>query len=134
MQNVLIVFVGSGLGGLFRYLLSSLINEWAKVDFPFAILSINIIGCFLAGFFLSYINSRLLWLEESFRLLLMVGFLGGFTTFSAFSLDCLSLLKNGNPSRAVFYLVLTVSLSLIFTVFGAWLGTILSTPSLQSNP
>jgi CrcB protein len=85
-MNYLAVFIGSGLGGISRFAVSAFIGHRIIGNFPWNILSVNLIGAFLIG-----VISELLALKYSESLnmnyLLIVGFLGGFTTFSAFSLE-----------------------------------------------
>ena len=83
--NVLAVFVGSGLGGVCRYGLSRLIQSWAPTGalFPWGTFGVNVLGCFLIGLFYGLFNNGAL-ANQQVKLLLTVGFCGGFTTFSTF--------------------------------------------------
>ena len=107
MIGALLVFVGGGTGALLRYLVSLL------VDKPIGTLAINVAGSFLIGLLVAIPAGNL-------RLLLAVGLLGGFTTFSAFSLDALRLWQRGEPMLALVYVLASVLLSLAAVAAAAW--------------
>ena len=106
-MGALLVFVGGGLGALLRYLVSLV------VEGPLATLAVNVSGSFLIGLLVAVPAGNL-------RLLLAVGLLGGFTTFSAFSLDALRLWQRGEPLLAAAYVVGSVLLSLAAVAAAAW--------------
>ncbi len=85
MHRYLLVFLGGGLGAVARYVLGGLIQQAIPIDFPLGTFVVNAIGCFLIGTLFSLEGFGLLSYES--RLLLMIGFLGGFTTFSSFILE-----------------------------------------------
>ncbi len=96
----MLVFLGGGLGSAARFGLSTWTNLIVpqKGDFPFGTLAVNLLGSFFAGFvwyFVSHIS-----IKHDLRLLLSVGFLGGFTTFSAFALDTVLLGREGHVKAA----------------------------------
>jgi CrcB protein len=118
MKTFLFIFLGGGLGSVCRYALS----KWLNLSFhiPLGTLSVNIIGSLLIGFFLGYaIKSDLS--SSPFMLFLTVGFCGGFTTFSAFALENLSFLKNGDYTSFALYSILSLVLSIAAVFFGFWL-------------
>ncbi len=111
---LLAVFLGSGFGGLLRYLFGSGMIFLVGRGFPLGTLLINVIGSFLIGvFFEIAVNSTH---EALIRALVMIGILGGFTTFSTFSLDALTLLEEGKILFALLYVLGSVAISL-FAVF-----------------
>lgn len=108
--KLLLVFVGAGCGGVCRYLLDRVIPQEA---FPWGTLAVNVTGCFAIGLLYPLLADR-----EPWRLLLAVGLLGGYTTFSAFSRETVSLLQAGRPGAAAGYVLLSVVISLAAT----WAG------------
>jgi CrcB protein len=123
MYNLLLVALGGACGSSARYLLSDLItNLFRGQAFPFATISVNILGSLAAGIlhFLA-VNHMDIFTPET-RLLLMVGFLGGFTTFSAFSVDVLRLVSAGQIATAATYAILSVTFSILAVFFGFYLA------------
>jgi len=108
-----------GLGGFFgassRYFMGRLLQS--QVGFPFATLFVNVVGSFLIGVLSVWLFQRSQFGDE-LRLLLMVGFLGSFTTFSAFSLETLALIQAGHLLKAFVNVASNIALSLI----AVWLG------------
>ena len=94
LLNPLLVFLGGGLGAVSRYLLTSFIGNQVGGNFPFGTFTANVLGSFCMGFAMFCFMSRGVAVPEHIRLLLLVGFLGGFTTFSSFSMETVSLLQN----------------------------------------
>lgn len=90
------IAVAGGAGSLCRYLVWRAVTQ-PDGHFPFGTLTVNILGCFCIGLLAKMVN------HDALRLTLITGFLGGFTTFSAFSLETLHLFRNGMISYAVFY-------------------------------
>lgn len=117
LTNILLVGIGSMVGGISRYLLSGYIHRIFSTDFPLGTFLVNVTGCFLIGIIAALFTSSNL-LTNNHRILLAVGFCGSFTTFSTFSLDNLNLLTTG----AYRLLVLNVAGSLIAGIFATWLG------------
>ena len=119
MTPVLFVFVGGGLGAVTRYGLSLAATRAFGPDFPWGTLGINVLGSLvmglLAGFFVSH-DSATDWANA--RLLLMTGILGGFTTFSAFSLDTLVLWERGDMLPLAFYVLGSVMISIVALFLG----------------
>ncbi|MGE4233710.1 MAG: fluoride efflux transporter CrcB [Bacteriovoracia bacterium] len=109
------VFFFGGLGASFRYIISVLypLSGLSKSGFPYHTLFINILGSFLIGLF---VTSKTI--SEPLRPLLIIGLLGGFTTFSSFSFDVVYLVKNGAVMPAVLYVLLSVLLGILAAVLG----------------
>jgi len=120
LAQLLVVMFGGAFGALARFLLTTKVTEKFGHAFPYGTLSVNVIGSFLMGF-LSIIIIERLSLDPLFRLGILVGFLGAFTTVSAFSLDTLSLFEQGNYQHAFFNIFITV----LFSVAAVWLGVLL---------
>jgi fluoride exporter len=116
MKIILAIGIGSFFGGISRYLLSQFIQNKFLSAFPYGTLGVNIIGCFLIGIVFGLSERKNLTME--WRLFLATGVLGGFTTFSAFSNETVSLLRNGQLWHAFTYIVCSVIIGLIATFTG----------------
>ncbi|WP_285269015.1 fluoride efflux transporter CrcB [Kaistella rhinocerotis] len=115
MRSLLFVFIGGGAGSVLRYLLSVGAQRfWIVKSFPLGTFLANIIGCFLIG----VLVSALVKSDLHLRLLLITGFCGGFTTFSAFSVESVSLWQSGQFTVLAIYILLSVILGLA----AVWLG------------
>tara|TARA_B100001029_G_C14973221_1_gene401509 strand:- start:236 stop:604 length:369 start_codon:yes stop_codon:yes gene_type:complete len=114
IKYLLLVSLGGALGAPLRFILSSLIQN----SFPFNTLIINISGSFLIGVFAVLIKNFEILAEDIFKYFLMVGFLGSFTTFSAFSIEVVNLYNLGN----YYYAVLYTSASLVLNIIAAFIG------------
>lgn len=103
----LAVAIGGALGAVSRYAVVAYLVPVPAHRFPWGTLIVNVLGCFLVGvIYVATVEKSLLTPE--WRLLLMTGFLGAFTTFSAFTLEALHLWQYGQPLSAVVYIVLSV--------------------------
>ena len=120
----LAVAVGGALGALARYAVSIWGFNYSSDKFPYATLSVNVLGSFIMGILFVIIVERAA-LPAEMRSLLMVGFLGAFTTFSTFSLDALSLWQNGHLFVALVYVLATVVLCLVAISSSIWLARLL---------
>lgn len=115
MAAYLIVFFGAGIGGLLRHAVNNAAVRLLGYGFPFGTLIVNIAGSFLMGALAGYFVVRT-GIPQHFRLFLTTGILGGFTTFSAFSLDAALLIERHNYSLAAAYVggSLFISLAALF--------------------
>ena len=94
MTKYLLVAAGGALGAMARYALSGWVSDATTGRFPYGTLAVNLIGCFIIGFFLTLALERFSWSAE-LRVFVTVGFLGAFTTFSTFSYETVELLRGG---------------------------------------
>jgi CrcB protein len=118
-----IVFIGAGIGGAIRHGVNGLALRLAGPDFPYGTMAINVVGCFAMGLIAGYFTYRggtgvFGQMSQHWRLFLTTGILGGFTTFSAFSLDFAMLWERGTLVAAAAYVLVSVVGSLI-AVFAA---------------
>jgi len=118
-MNLILICAGGALGALSRFYISNLFPKSDTLEIPLGILAVNIIGCFLLGLFYNLMDSSL---EKFLTPFLFIGFLGAFTTFSAFSKESLELLVDGQFVDALIY----VSVSLFSCVGATWLGIYLT--------
>lgn len=127
--RVAMLSVGGALGVNARYWLGFWINRWAGPRFPWATFSINVSGSFAIGF-LTMVLAR--WLPHpNVRLLVLVGFLGGYTTFSTFAIESLMLWERGEPGRSISYVVGSVAAGLAAVVLGVGLARALTLPESE---
>jgi len=117
VKVLLAIALGSGLGGVMRYLGGALVHAWWPRAFPWGTLSVNVLGSALIGLAWVWLAARGAEGEMA-RAFVIVGFLGGFTTFSSFSLETLVLAEQQGPARAVAY----VAASVLLCLAGAWAG------------
>jgi CrcB protein len=113
MKLIFVIGIGSFFGGVFRYLLSLLIQTKTTTNFPLGTLIVNIIGCFFIGIVLGIFEKG--QISHEWKLFLATGFLGGFTTFSAFSSETFVLFREGYVAYALFYVLASVLLGLLAT-------------------
>ena len=120
MKTVLLVALGGALGSTSRYLVNLSAIMFLSSTFPFGTLLVNVSGSFLISFLHIIFINRLIdtsWWQP----LLILGFLGGFTTFSSFSLETLTLFNQGSTGKAI----LNISANVILSLLGVCLGTII---------
>jgi CrcB protein len=119
MKTILLVFAGGGFGSITRYLLGKWIGSWNQ--FPLGTLIVNILACLVLGFVVGLADHKQI-ISPATRLFLVVGFCGGFSTFSTFSYETLQLLQGGLSMQAILYILFSVVLCLMATLGGLYLG------------
>ncbi len=117
IKNILLVAFGGAVGSVLRYLVSKWLQEASSAAFPVGTLVVNVVGCLLIG--LIYGTSDRWGISGPMRLLLTVGFCGGFTTFSTFMNESLSLMRADNLLPLALYASLSVGLGLV----AVWAGS-----------
>jgi len=117
IKSLLIVGLGGGAGSMLRFAVQKIFNVHSAAAFPTGTLLVNISGCFLIGI-LWGLFSRSLTVNEDLKLLLMTGFCGGFTTFSAFTLEGIGLLKENKTALFIIYLTASIVGGLLATFIG----------------
>ncbi|MGD8405280.1 MAG: fluoride efflux transporter CrcB [Anaerolineales bacterium] len=118
MLNVFIVGLGGFIGSALRYLIGGWTQSLSKsLDFPYGTLTVNLIGCFVIGFLGELAEARGIFTSEA-RLLVFIGLLGGFTTFSSFGNDTLNLARSGQMINALTNVVVNV----VFGLLLVWMG------------
>ncbi|HTO17317.1 MAG TPA: fluoride efflux transporter CrcB [Edaphocola sp.] len=116
LKSVLLVGIGGAFGSILRFLLSEYVFLYKRNLLPFATFIINIIGSFIIGLIMGYLLKQSE--GQSLKLLIAVGFCGGFTTFSTFALENIKLLQTGQYTIALAYILASVFLSIVFV----WIG------------
>lgn len=116
--SVGIIACGGAVGAILRYGVMQFVSRTDQ-QFPYATFTVNIAGSFILGILAAYSLSHTV--DDKMRLLLIVGILGSFTTFSTFSLDAIMLIQRNEWFTALLYVLLSVTLSLLATISGMWL-------------
>lgn len=117
-MSYLLVGLGGALGAMARHSVGQLVMRFGPFGFPYATMIVNVLGSFIIGLVIGYLSKAMPDWGQSARLFLATGFCGGFTTFSAFSLDAIVLYERGQVLAAAGYVGLSVVLS-IAALFGA---------------
>ncbi len=111
------VAIGGAIGSVLRYLMSILINKYWSNNFPLATFLTNILGCFLIGFIIGILEKNNLT-DSNLKWILVTGFCGGFTTFSTFGFENVTLIQNQNSITAFLF----IGLSIFLGIMAVWLG------------
>ena len=121
MNQMILVFVGGGLGSLARYGTGKAFLKWSSV-FPFGTLTANILACLILGFFTGWAALKPTDSVTTYRAFVAVGFCGGYSTFSTFSNETIQLIINDRLTDAFLNLVVSVILCFGATILGMWIG------------
>lgn len=117
MQKIILIGLAGLIGTLGRYWLAGLVARTYGETFPWGTLVVNVVGCFLAGSFFYLLEERFL-VSSTLRTVVLIGLLGGFTTFSSFGLQTFTLLRDGEFALAA----LNVTLSNVLGLLMLWAG------------
>ena len=117
MQLVLLIGFAGFLGTIARYLSGQLIYKFLPIAFPFGTLIVNILGCFIIGIVYGWFEKENIYSNE-WKLIFATGFCGGFTTFSAFSMENIQLLREGQFGIALLYIFVSVVIGISATFGG----------------
>ncbi len=119
MLNLLAIFLGGGIGAVSRYLISLNLAKNFEINLPVSTFLVNVIGSFVIGFlYILFIEKA--DITPAVKLALTVGFCGGLTTFSTFSLELFEMIGNQQIFHAFSYIILSVTICVIMTAIGAY--------------
>lgn len=117
MKQLLIVFVGGGMGSVMRFLISKVLPYSGK-GFPWNTFCTNLLGCLLIGLLTGYFLRNSSENHSSLILFATIGFCGGFTTFSSFAYENLSFIRSGNYTMLLAYSILSFSIGILLVYVG----------------
>lgn len=117
MLNYGLIILGGGIGAAMRYWMSGAVQRWTGSIFPLGVFVVNVLGCFVIGFLMTSLEERFL-VTPALRIFLGIGVLGGFTTFSSFSYETVSMLQDAE----YFYAMLNIGLSVIICLAATYIG------------
>lgn len=120
MMNTFLIFVGAGLGGVFRFWISNGVYYYLGREFPYGTLVVNTTGSFIMGVLFVLLFERFNGSGPLLRSLLLIGFLGGYTTFSSFSIETLNLFESGAWVSGLLNILLSVTLCITCV----WIGVL----------
>lgn len=121
MKQVLFVGIGGAAGSMLRYFTNVVTMKYYAASFPLATFIVNVTGCFIAGLIFGLITQETTE-AQNLKILLITGFCGGFTTFSAFALENVRLMNSGNTTIAIVYTVGSVLTGLL----AVWIGLLIT--------
>ncbi len=124
MYNILAIFVGGGLGAVLRYLVGVNLVKHFEVNLPLSTFLVNVLGSLIIGF-LYFLFIEKTDISPVVKLALTVGFCGGLTTFSTFSLELFEMVGNQQFFQAFAYVILSVTICLIMTAIGAYFAKLI---------
>jgi fluoride exporter len=123
MNQLLLIFVGGGLGSITRFVLGKSIQGQFLRTFPFGTLGVNVLASLVLGILVGMFEAKTLT-NPNYRTFIAIGFCGGFSTFSTFSNDTLQLIQNNRLSEALLNVLLNVVLCILATFGGLTLAKI----------
>lgn len=119
MKQVMAIALGGAVGSLLRFWVAQAVHLWTGRGFPYGTLVVNVSGCLAIGILYVLLVERLSVAPE-WRAAILIGVLGGYTTFSSFSMETLLLLEDGAHAKALMNVLLSISLCLV----AVWLGMV----------
>lgn len=119
MMNYLFVSIGAALGGALRYWMADFVQKYLPISFPYGTLTVNVVGSFILGIIIFVIDTRQM-INYQTKIFFTIGFCGGFTTFSTFSLETINLLRHSE----YFYAFLNIMLNVILCLSAVYIASL----------
>ncbi|MFA7288592.1 MAG: fluoride efflux transporter CrcB [Melioribacteraceae bacterium] len=117
MFNYFLIATGAALGGAFRFWVSGSVYRFLPANFPYGTLTVNVLGSFLLGFIIFFLDAKKI-ISPELKIFLTIGFCGGFTTFSTFAFETVSLLKD----TELFFAFINILLNVVLTLGAVYLS------------
>ena len=124
-MSLIYIVIGGGIGALLRYFTSQFVNNLFNKNFSLGTVFVNCIGALLIGFLINIFD--LYGINTKYKLLIITGFLGGYTTFSTYSIETVNYFINGNIKYGILNILLNNILCILFALLGLWLSKIIFT-------
>jgi len=124
-MSLIYIVIGGGIGALLRYFTSQFVNNLFNKNFSLGTVFVNCIGALLIGFLINIFD--LYGINTKYKLLIITGFLGGYTTFSTYSIETVNYFINGNIKYGVLNILLNNIMCILFALLGLWLSKIIFT-------
>jgi len=124
-MNLIYIVIGGGVGALLRYFSSQFVNDVYNKPFSLGTLFVNCVGALLIGFLINIFD--MFGINTKYKLLIITGFLGGYTTFSTYSLETVNYFVNGNIKYGILNILLNNILCIVFVLLGLWINKIIFT-------
>jgi CrcB protein len=121
LKTILFIFLGGGIGSVCRYALGGRISRLYPQTFPLGTLTVNIFACFIAGLIAGWVGHGMK--DSTARIFLITGFCGGFSTFSAFTLESAGLFNDHLTGQMAAYIAISLGICIGATFLGLWLTT-----------
>ena len=122
-MSAIYIVIGGGVGALSRYFTSQFVNNLYNKNFSLGTVFVNCIGALLIGFLINIFD--IFAINPKWKLLIITGFLGGYTTFSTYSLETVHYFLNGNIKYGILNILLNNALCILFVLFGIWLNKLI---------
>jgi CrcB protein len=124
IRTIILVGAGGAIGSILRYLTTIFVNKYVNTTFPLATFLVNMLGCLIIGVLVGFVD-KYAWAGDNFKYFFITGFCGGYTTFSAFANENMSLINSSHSLIAFAYIAASVIAGLLAVWVGMFLGRVI---------